>query len=113
MAAQGESPYAFYLREFYPKPIDLEDEVDALNGNVRDKNNCTPLHWAVYVCSSVCVSFLLAKPEVDINSQDIWGQTPLHKAVRRGDLRIIKQLIVKGADWTIIDQQGKTPFDLA
>lgn len=75
-----------------------EGEQDALYVNVRDRNQCTPLHWAVYVSSPICVSYLLALKGVDINCCDIWGQTPLHKAVRKGDLRIIKQLLVKGAD---------------
>ena len=43
----------------------------------------------------------------------MWGQTPLHKSVRKGDLRVIKQLLVKGADISAKDAQGKTPLDLA
>jgi len=74
-----------------------------LSVNVRDRNACTPLHWAVYVSSPICVSYLLAQKHTEINCKDVWGQTPLHKAVRRGDLRIIKQLLVKGADTSVQD----------
>ena len=67
MAAQGDSPYAFFLRELYPRPLGLEPTEDALDATVRDRNMCTPLHWAVYVSAPVAVSYLLSKPEVDIN----------------------------------------------
>ena len=81
--------------------------------NTRDRNLCTPLHWAVYVSSPICVSYLLAQPKININAKDVWGQTALHKAVRKADLRVIKQLLVKGADQNAKDSQGKTPLDLA
>ena len=68
MGSQGESPYSYYLRELYPKPKELDEDLDALSVNVIDKNECTPLHWAVYVSSSICVSFLLAHPQVDKDS---------------------------------------------
>jgi len=98
MASQGESPYAYLLRELIEKPKDLADSEDALSVNVRDRNESTPLHWAVYVCSPICVSFLIAQPLIEINARDCWGQTPLHIAVKRADVRIAKQLLVKGAD---------------
>lgn len=66
-ASQGESPYSFFLRDLYSRPKGLAEEIDALSANVKDRNDCTPLHWAVYVCSPICVSYLLSKPEVDIN----------------------------------------------
>ena len=113
MASQGESPYTYHLRDLYEKPKDMKDEEDMLNINVRDRNFCTPLHWAVYVSSQISISYLLANPEIQINARDIWGQTPLHKAVRKGELRVIKQLIVKGADKDIKDQQDRTPMQLA
>ena len=68
MASQGESPYAYLLRDLYLRPKELSDELDALNVNVKDKNDSTPLHWAVYVCSPICVSFLLAQPEIKIDA---------------------------------------------
>jgi len=90
MSSQGESPYAYLLRELYPRPASLDQTEDTLNINVRDRNESTPLHWAVYVCSPICVSYLLAQPEIMIDAKDKWGQTALHIAVKRGDLRIIK-----------------------
>ena len=60
MASQGESPYAYLLRELYLRPKELSEEEDALSVNVRDKNDSTPLHWAVYVLSPICVGYLTA-----------------------------------------------------
>ena len=90
MASQGESPYAYLLRDRYLRPKELDEADDALSVNVLDKNESTPLHWAVYVLSPICVSFLLAQPEIKIDAQDVWGQTPLHIAVKRGDTRLLK-----------------------
>ena len=112
MASQGESPYSFYLRDLIQRPKNLPEEDDALDVNIKDRNLCTPLHWAVYVSSPICISYLLAQPKIQINAKDVWGQTPLHKSVRKGDLRVIKQLLVKGADKNTKDAQGKTPLDL-
>ena len=103
MASQGESPYSFHLRDLYDRPKDITEMDDALGVNTKDRNLCTPLHWAVYVSSPICVSYLLAQPKIQINAKDVWGQTPLHKSVRKGDLRVIKQLLVKGADITAKD----------
>ena len=113
MSSQGESPYAYLLRELYQRPAGLSKDNDALDINVRDRNESTPLHWAVYVCSPICVSFLLAQPNIMIDAQDMWGQTPLHIAVKRSDLRIIRQLLVKGADTEVKSKEGNTPLDLA
>ena len=112
MASQGESPYAYMLRELFREEERAKND-DALDINVRDRNGSTPLHWAVYVCSPICVNFLLAQPDILINAQDVWGQTPLHLAVKRGEIRIIKQLLVKGADTAALDKESRTPLEIA
>lgn len=61
------------LRDLYLRPKELSADTDALSVNVKDKNESTPLHWATYVCSPICVSYLLAQPEIKIDSQDVWG----------------------------------------
>ncbi len=38
MASQGESPYAFFLRDIYERPEGLTQEEDALCVNVKDRN---------------------------------------------------------------------------
>ena len=112
IAAQGDQPYAFYIKNKFnikatPGVKDLTDI------NVTDKNGCTPLHWAVYMGSPISISYLLANKEVNINAKDVWGQTPLHKAVKKYDMRVIKQLLVKGAKRDIKDVNGMTAMDIA
>ena len=63
--------------------------------------------------SPISISYLLANKDVNIDAQDNWGQTPLHKAVKKYDLRVIKQLLVKGAKRNIKDENGMTPMDIA
>ena len=41
------------------------------------------------------------------------GQTPLHKAARRGTAGIIASLLEAGADPNLLDRNRKTPWDLA
>ena len=48
--------------------------------NIRDKKECTPLHWACFTGSETALNYILSfKP--DIEAQDIRGSTPLHVAV--------------------------------
>ena len=37
----------------------------------------------------------------------------MHKAIRKGNLRVIKQLLVKGANSNIKDNSDRTPLQLA
>lgn len=112
VGAQGDQPYSFYLKQRY-NLTSKGGQIDLTDINVRDKNGCTPLHWAVFMGSPISISYLLANKDIDINAQDIWGQTPLHKAVKKNDLRVIKQLLVKGARRDIRDLSNLTPIDIA
>ena len=70
--------------------LSAEESVDKLEINIRDKNGCTPLHWAVFASSTICTSYLLAREGIEINAQDTWGRTPLHTAIRKGEYKLIK-----------------------
>lgn len=39
--------------------------------------------------------------------------TPLHLAVISGNTRVVRKLLIKGADKTILDKQSKTATDIA
>ncbi|KJZ68346.1 hypothetical protein HIM_12262 [Hirsutella minnesotensis 3608] len=49
----------------------------------------------------------------DVNSQDSFGTTPLHKAVIQGHIGAVKALIDHGADVLSADKHGNTPLLLA
>ena len=78
-----------------------------------DNESKTPLHYA---CADVNISGIrscLIRHGASPNAQDQWGNTPLHVAVRRGDLNAVSSLLRKGADLNIINHEGKTALHLA
>lgn len=51
---------------------------------------------------------------MNINEKDLEGElTPLHLAVISGNTRVVRKLLIKGSDKTLVDKQGKTPAALA
>ena len=67
IAAQGDQPYSFYIKDKFGIKAKA-GENDLTNINVKDKNGCSPLHWAVYMGSPISISYLLSNTEVDINA---------------------------------------------
>jgi ankyrin repeat protein len=59
---------------------------------------------------SVC---LLLHHGSNVNAQNNGGVTALHRALRRFDINLIKELMAKGADPTVIDKRGRSPFAVA
>lgn len=59
------------------------------------------------------VEFLLAQPEIELDSFDSDNQTALHLAVHNGRTKIVKRLLIKGADRTLTNGEGKKPIDIA
>ena len=49
----------------------------------------------------------------DLNKQDTEGKTPLHYAVETGQIGLVKCLMKAGADTSISDKRGRTPFSIA
>ena len=74
----------------------------------------TPLHWAAFAGADLALSFIIAK-NADVNIQDVKGLTPLHLAVKSSEeirtTRLIRALLLKGADPSIKDHQGNLPCD--
>jgi Ankyrin repeats (3 copies) len=77
-------------------------------------SNSTPLHWCAFVGAELSTSYVLAWGG-DVNSMDNAGKTPLHLAVKNyqneGSIKVIKQLLIKGADKKIRDLKGKIALD--
>ena len=58
-----------------------------------------------------CVSILL-KHGLDLNAQNFYEQTALHRAAWAGHTKIMRMLIKAGADVNIRDDEHKTAFDI-
>ncbi len=100
----------------------LIDRLDPLLTQVMPENNIdhtnwngeTALHWAVFFGDSgLEVTQMLLDAGADPNIQDENGRASLHKAVRVGSPVIVSLLLQFGADASLLDRDGKTPFDLS
>ena len=74
--------------------------------------NITPLHYACYNKCSNAIDLLLDLG-ADFNAVDVDGKSVLSYAVCSGSTRTVKKLLIRGADKSIKEIEGKTPYDLA
>lgn len=79
---------------------------------VEDHFHDTPLEYAVGDDKREAVAALL-EAGADVNHQDVSGRTFLHSAVFGKHVNILRMLLAAGADPTITDIKGQTPFDVA
>lgn len=65
-----------------------------------DFKGSTPLHWAAYLGCELSASLLLAwdTGKTCLNVADADGHTPLHLATIAGHQKMLKYLLIKGAD---------------
>ena len=102
LAAQGDQ--ALLLAHF--------KELHGLSVEETDSKGGTPLHWAAYLGSEAATSILLSwKPPINYKDSD--GQTPLHLATISYNARIVRLLLLKGAERGIRDNKGKSASDIA
>ena len=59
------------------------------------------------------VKFLVEECSADINLRDANGYTSLHHAASRGDNKVIRYLLDKGADVSVVSRKGQTTVDMA
>lgn len=88
-------------------------ESNLFDVNQRDSEDVTLLHWAAINNQSSIVDYFLSKG-ADINA--IGGDlksTPLQWATRQGHLSMVVQLIRRGADQAILDNEGCNVLHLA
>lgn len=92
------------------------NQVNFLIKNKADVNIAgyfgTPLMVAVKAGKEDIVNQLIAN-NAALNTTYIYGQTALHKAIVKSNGRITAALINAGADYTIGDNQKKTPLKLS
>ena len=75
----------------------------------------TALHWAVQIGFPSVVDALLKIPEIDVNSHDESGRTPLQLAFTGWsyNVMVVTALIEHGADFSACDRKGNTPLHIA
>ncbi len=59
------------------------------------------------------VRYLVEELGADVNARDANGFAPLHWAASRGDNEVIRYLVEKGADATVVSRSGQTTADMA
>ena len=59
------------------------------------------------------VRYLVGELGADVNARDHEGNTAVHHAASRGDLEMIRYLVTKGADVTVVNREGQTTVDMA
>lgn len=90
--------------------IYFKEKVDVNDG---DEKGSTPLHWAAYNCSEEVATYLLTLPNININARDEDGQTPLLLATIYGNTKIVRRLLLKGANRRIKSKKGDLPLAVA
>lgn len=79
----------------------------------EDNLKSTPLHWAAYMNSEQVVAYILSETVATLNLKDSDGNTPLMVAVIYGNTRVVRRLLMKGADRYIKNNEDKIPIDIA
>uniref|UniRef100_UPI0026251131 ankyrin repeat domain-containing protein n=1 Tax=uncultured Brachyspira sp. TaxID=221953 RepID=UPI0026251131 len=72
----------------------------------------TPLHNASLLGNTNTLTALMNRTPININIQNADGDTPLHIAVKNNNSNTYRFLLLKGADYTIKNYDGKTASDL-
>ena len=82
--------------------------------NSRDQLNRSALHWAAYTNSEEVVAFMLAQPSLScLDQRDNEGNTALMISVLYGNTRVVRRLLIKGADRYLANNENKTPMTVA
>ncbi|XP_068215000.1 serine/threonine-protein phosphatase 6 regulatory ankyrin repeat subunit A-like [Palaemon carinicauda] len=85
---------------------------EGLNVSLQDDYGYTPLHVAAVV-NNVRIINLLVEAGANRNIRTIHGCTPLHIASMSGSLEAVKRLLELKLDIYAVDNEGRTPCDLA
>jgi ankyrin repeat protein len=72
----------------------------------------TPLWWAIHKGDDQAVKQIVATEPEEINKQDIYHNTPVHKAAIQPKTPFLKLLMQSGADLVIKNNIGITPLEL-
>ncbi|OUM57689.1 hypothetical protein PIROE2DRAFT_48513, partial [Piromyces sp. E2] len=74
---------------------------------ISRKENRSYLHNACRTGNENIIKYLM-KHGVDINKEDIYGETPIFSACSNGSVKVVKYLVKHGADIHIKNKNGVT-----
>lgn len=100
------------LKEIREAAFFLEDRIDVNSRVSNDPNNDQPIHVAALWGRCDYVQALL-EAGADANSIGDMGVTPLHWAVSKGNLEMVKLLLAHGASPHIVSKFCQTALDKA
>eukprot|EP00117_Sycon_ciliatum_P034988 scpid52970/ scgid2256/ Espin; Ectoplasmic specialization protein len=81
----------------------------------KTNDGATALHFAASTGKTPCLIWLLTQEECanSVDTVDKSGSTPAHDAAENGELECLQVLVSHGADITLKDNEGYTPYDLS
>jgi ankyrin repeat protein len=78
---------------------------------VENKAGFSPIEESLFTDNQTIANLLVST--IELNTPDDSGDTPLHRAVRKNNVKLVKILIEYGANVNAKDKQGDTPLDVA
>ncbi|XP_075412936.1 ankyrin repeat domain-containing protein 37 isoform X2 [Tenrec ecaudatus] len=72
----------------------------------------SPVHLAA-AGGLACFLLWQLQTGADLNQQDVFGETPLHKAAKAGSLECLSLLVARDAQIDLCNKNGQTAEDLA
>ena len=109
----GWTPLA--LTAFFGQAAAAERLIHAGADTEQRSANATsnmPLHAAI-AGTRDDLTVLLLDAGANINAQDGGGWTPIHLAAHGGSLSLVRTLLARGADPSIVNHDGDSPLDTA
>ena len=112
---KGETALMNAASSSKPKRINILLKAGA-KPHIKDKDGKTALHYACcdinYSAHPECIPVLL-QAGINIDETDNMGRTPLHAAAISQNSGCLRELLKRGADHRLRDNDGATPLDLA
>jgi len=79
-----------------------------LDPNAQDGEGCTTLMEAAGCGQEGVMELLLGLPNINLEVRDQWGSTAFLLAAWGGNLQVVEQLLARGADTAVVNNQGYT-----